>query len=149
MLLLDAQLLVPLAAGATSPRPIEKHKNTHQCDVDDFDLLEVLLGAQAVRLLPNVVTEASNLLRQHRRPERDVISLTLKKLVDASDEAYVASGAAREQADYIRLGLTDAALILCAKDDTLLTADAQLYLYAGRGVQAINFNHERERYGLV
>ena len=150
MLLLDAQLLVLLAVGATSPRLIEKHKNTHQFDVDDFDLLEVLLGAQAVRLLPNVVTEASNLLRQHRPPERDVISLTLEKLVDASDEVYVASGAACGQAEYIRLGSTDAALILCAKDDTLLTADAQLYLCAGfRGVQAINFNHERERYGLV
>ena len=150
MLVLDTQLLVLLAVGATSPRLIEKHKNTHQFDQDDYDLLQILLGRAQVRLLPNVVTEASNLLRQHKPPERHAICATLHRLVNASQETYISSSTACEHVDYVRLGLTDAALIIGAKDDVLLTADARLCLTAElRGVRAINFNHERERFGLV
>lgn len=132
MLVLDAQLLVLLAVGATSRRLIEKHKNTHQFDEDDFDLLEILLGRQQVRLLPNVVTEASNLLRQHRPPERDNVCRTLRHLVGIGHEVYIESAAACAQPDYAKLGLTDAALLLGASDHVLLTADARLYVSAER-----------------
>ena len=89
-------------------------------------------------------------MRQHKPPERTAINLTSKRLIEASDEIYVASASACSQADYLRLGGTDSALILGTGEDILLTAYAAAYFAASsKGIKVINFNHERERFGLV
>lgn len=147
---LDTQLLVLLAVGATSPRLIQKHKKTRSFDTDDYDLLTSLLGRRSLLLLPNTVTEASNHLLWHNPPERDAVCETLKKLVAQHSEIYVPSRAACQRAEYLRLGIADAALLSAIGAGTLLTADVALHLAAEHaGLSTVNFNHERERYGLV
>jgi hypothetical protein len=53
-----------------------------------------------------------------------------------------------DRCEFIRLGLTDAALIECASEDVaLVTTDFDLYQSAlAAGAQAYNFNHIRESY---
>ena len=148
--ILDSQLLVLLVVGATSKTMIAKHKKTRQFDTQDFDLLENLIGNNSILLLPNTVTEASNHLMWHKPPERDRICGTLRKLVERCAETYVESIRACRNDGFLRLGTSDAALMIAADDGILLTADAQLYVAAeAKGLRVVNFNHERERHGLA
>lgn len=149
-IVLDTQLLVLLAVGLTSPAIIAKHKKTRNFDIADFELLSGLIGMRALLLLPNIITEASNHLQWHKPPEREAVCGMLKTLVERHKEVYVESRSACDRPEYLRLGVEDAALLLATGGGTLLTADVALHLAAeGAGLSAVNFNHERERYGLV
>ena len=65
-------------------------------------------------------------------------------------EIYIESRDACSRPKYRRLGVADAALLSTAQDSLLLTADAALHIAAeASGLDTVNFNHERERYGLV
>ncbi|WP_423924705.1 hypothetical protein [Candidatus Palauibacter sp.] len=67
----DANLLVLLAVGLTDRRLIEKHKPLKQFSTDDYDrLIEIISQVKRVFVMPNTLTEASNLLAQHREPQR-------------------------------------------------------------------------------
>ena len=61
-------------------------------------------------------------------------------------ETYIESRRAANDSIFLRLGITDAALLnIVTKDHVLLTADVDLYLEATRrGHQAVNFNHHIE-----
>ena len=151
-ILLDTQLIVLLVVGLTSKAIIGKHKKLSEFSTDDFELLELLLGDDPkLVLLPNTVSEAGSLLRQHRNPERTAILSTFKKLIDLSRERYTASRVAASRAEYERLGITDSAIIACCtKRLRLLTADLDLYNAAREaGVDATNFNHERAYFRLI
>ena len=98
-----------------------------------------------VILLPNIVSEASNLLDQLKGERRELYMERLALLVKGSSERYVASGYAMEQPEYMALGVADAA-ILCAleRDTYLLTADNELYLAAlYRNCEAHHFQELR------
>jgi hypothetical protein len=60
-------------------------------------------------------------------------------------ERFIESRVAASQSEFLRLGLTDAALLQAADEPaTLLTADVDLYLAAvKRGFKAENFNYLR------
>lgn len=82
MLILDTQLLVLLVVGLTSPKIISKHKNLTAFDESDYELLRAMLGTDPnIVLLPNIVTESSNLLRQHRDSERTRIMTIFQELI--------------------------------------------------------------------
>lgn len=141
---LDTHLLVLLVVGHVDRSLIERHKNLSAYDVDGFDLLvEVLHGYSQIVLTPNTLTEASNLLRQVREPDRFRITMALGELVRQGNERYVISKDASLETIFGRLGLTDAALMIVARDQTvLLSADNDLYLAASRaGFDVVNFAH--------
>jgi hypothetical protein len=121
---IDTNLLVLLVVGFTTPDAITQHKRTSGYTLRDFDVLHRFCsGFQRRVTLPHVLAEASNFLRSER--ER----ATLRALVSSFVELTIPSVEAVARPEYIRLGLTDAALLArgTAQDDyLLLTADGQL-----------------------
>jgi hypothetical protein len=151
-IILDTNLLLLLVVGITSRELIDVHDRLAQYSDADFDLLGAYLGrASPIVVTPHTLTETSNLLRQIRNPHRDNISATLRALVNRVEERFVDGRTACEHADYLRLGLTDCALMaIGGEDEELLTVDLDLYLAAlHRGQRAVNFNHQRVAAGLL
>ncbi|GJD61538.1 hypothetical protein MPEAHAMD_1681 [Methylobacterium frigidaeris] len=112
----------------------------------------LLLGSEpSLILLPNTVSEAANLLRQHRDPERRIIMETFKSFIHAHCERDVASKVATSRREYRRLGVADAAILeSCTDACEILTADADLHVTAsGLGMRSRNLNHMREDYGIL
>lgn len=147
-IVLDANLLVLFVVGATSRIYIEKHKRLRAFVPEAFDLLnELITQAPAVLVTPNTWTEACNLASQIAEPARSKVRETLRRLVAATDETYVESRTATEAAEYMRLGLADAALIVGMPNEAkVLTVDLDLYLaLLRRGRRATNFNHLLEQ----
>ena len=105
-------------------------------------LLGLLSRANRICVTPNTLTEASNLLRQHREPERSDLMTRLWLLIDESEEIVVSSSRASANSEFDRLGLTDAVLLEVASEERpLITVDLNLYLAAltkGESV-ALNF----------
>jgi hypothetical protein len=151
-LILDTQLMVLLAVGVTSPRIIKKHKKLSSFTEDDFELLLLLIGADPeLLLLPNIVAEAANLLRQHADPEKAAIMGNFASLVAQNKERYIESMLVVRQGEYRKLGVTDTAILeACEASGGILTADAGLHDAAlRRGLRSTNFNHKREEFGIL
>jgi hypothetical protein len=111
-LILDASLLVLLVVGATSRSLVERHKRLKAFTTEDFDLLLGLVThAPEVLLTPNTLTEASSLLRHIEGPARNDIQETFRRLVLVASEEYIPSRGAVVRNEFLRLGLTDAALL--------------------------------------
>jgi predicted nucleic acid-binding protein len=148
---IDANLLVLFIAGRTDPDLIQRHRNLTAYDADAFDLLvETLAKYPKIALTPGTLTEASNLLRQIREPDRHRVTMVLGDFIRSEDEIYIPSRDASREVMFGRLGLTDAALLILARNNAaLLSADNDLYLAASKeGINAINFAHLYEaRFG--
>ena len=147
-LFIDANLIVLLVVGQAGRDLIAKHRRTRTLfAIEDYDrLIRAISRVGELRVTPNTLTEASNLLGQHGEPERSQLLLTLRALVERSPETVVASVDAARHAAFPRLGLTDAALLeVVSAGAPLLTVDLDLYVAAlASGEEAaINFNHWR------
>lgn len=142
---IDTELLVLLVVGTTKRELILKHRRLQKFQVQDYDLLmRIIQNVDQLLLTPNILTEASNLLAQHRDPEKARFFKTLRALVDKSEEKVVPSQDASNNRHFIRLGLTDEALLeVVSKSTPLLTTDLDLYLAATSkdGEAAVNFRH--------
>ena len=144
---IDSNLLVLLAVGAVDPNIIAKHKRLQAYSIEDFELLTSLVApTQRLLVTPNTLTEASNLLAQHGEPERSHLLEGLRVLIEESEEIVVASTEAAWNTDFLRLGLTDAALLEVVSASTpLLTVDLDLYLAAAKAPEsAVNFTALRD-----
>lgn len=141
----DASLLTLLVVGSLEPGLITKHRRLQGYFIEDFEILVGLLkGIDKTFVTPNTLTEASNLLAQHGEPERSRLFEYLRLLIDRSEEIMVVSEEAPRNDHFLRLGLTDAALLEVAKPETpLLTVDVALYVEAQRNGAAVNFTHLR------
>lgn len=143
---LDTNLLVLFVVGLTNPTYIDRHRRTRQLFVHrDFRLLEhLLLQAADLLLMPNVLSETSNLLRQgaHGAMQAE-IDLAFRALVIAKPEIYVPSRRAAGNASFARLGLTDAALLSLERPDcVIVTTDHGLHATALHlGLLSVNFTH--------
>jgi predicted nucleic acid-binding protein len=148
--LLDTNLLVLLIVGSTSEAHIVKHKRTRSYDVQSFRLLRDTLVGNFTKLIttPHVLAESSALLRQCAEPLRSHLTETLAHWASESREEYLPAEQVVLRPEYMRLGLTDAAIIAQAsREIVLLTDDLQVYLEAAQaGVQAENFTHLRDAY---
>ena len=154
---IDANLLVLLVVGTTGRHLIAKHKRLRSFLQDDYERLIQQIAdttspdavadppaAGAVRVTPNTLTEASNLLAQHQEPERSLFFRTLRFLIENSTEVVVASADASRTSAFPRLGLTDAALLEVVSPETpLLTVDLDLYCEVAQRDHraAVNFRH--------
>ena len=146
-LFIDANLIVLLVVGLAGRDLIARHRRTRTFAVEDYDrLIRAISRVGKLRVTPNTLTEASNLLGQHREPQRSRLLLKLRDLIEQSPETVVASADAARRDVFPRLGLADAALLeIVSADAPLLTVDLDLYVAAlASGEEAaINFNHWR------
>ena len=142
---IDANLLLLLIVGSVGRDLITKHRRLKNFTVEDFDsLINLLHPVEKVFVTPNTLTETSNLLAQHRDPERSHFFDKLKFIIQESKEIVVASTVASRNNAFKQLGLTDAALLELATAETpLVTVDLALYLEASAKGQdtAVNFTH--------
>ncbi len=146
-LAIDTNLLVLLVVGLASKDFLARHKRLREFSVADFDLLSSIVNTHSpIVITPNVWTETSNLARQIAQPARDLVSRVMQEMISRTEEAYVASSSAGRRSEFLRLGLSDAALLeLKPNAIPILTSDLDLYLAAQRsGREAVNFNHIRE-----
>ena len=144
---LDTNLLVLFVVGSESRDLISKHRRLEHYFAEDYDILyELLQDTDELFVTPNTLTEASNLVSQHREPERSLLMRRLQYLIHGSKEVVVASVDASSNEKFEALGLTDAALLEAITTDTpLLTVDFDLYLAAIETGEekAINFTPYR------
>jgi hypothetical protein len=139
-------LLLLLVVGSASQAYIAKHRRLQAYTTEDYRLLQNVIGGTPIILMPNTLTEVSNLAAYIGDPAQTHIFQVLKAVIQSAPESYVESRAACAAASFLRLGLSDAALMLGARGEecTLLTADLDLYLEASKsGAKAVNFNHLR------
>ena len=143
-LFIDANLIVLLVVGQAGRDLIARHRRTRTFTVEDYDrLIQAVSPVAELRVTPNTLTEASNLLGQHGEPQRSRLLTRLGELIERSPEIIVASVDAVRRDAFPRLGLTDAALLeVVSADAPLLTVDFNLYraALAGGEEAAINFN---------
>ena len=134
-----------LVVGATGKHLIAKHRRLQVFDIEDYERLARLVRSIGhIMVTPNILTEASNLLGQHGEPERSLIFGTLRAFIDETEEVFVDSKTAAGNSKFIRLGLTDAALLeVVSRSNPLITTDLDLYLAASAvdGDAAFNFFH--------
>ena len=143
--LIDANLLVLFVVGRAGRQLIAKHRRLREFSVEDYDrLVKMIRMVDQVVVTPNTLTETSNLLAQHRNPERLRFFDVLRFLIENSEEITVASVDVSRSRAFRRLGLTDAAVLEVISADTpLLTVDLDLYnaAMAKDSNAAVNFWH--------
>jgi rRNA-processing protein FCF1 len=149
--LVDTNILVLYIIGTLDPDLIRKHKRTSKFLPTDYRLLDGLLRRfRRIVTTPNVLTEVSNLVDQIGGETGPKLQALLGGLVETSfEEHYVQSVDASKEEEFQRLGLADSSILLLAREDLLvLTDDRHLYMaLLNRGIEAINFDHVRLRYG--
>ena len=143
---IDSNLLLLLIVGSVGRDLVAKHRRLREkFTVEDFDRLNNLFDrVKQVFVTPNTLTETSNLLSQHRNPERSLFFDKLKCIIEVSKEVVVTSADASRNNAFKQLGLTDAALLEVVTAETpLLTVDLDLYLAALTKAKdtAVNFTH--------
>lgn len=146
-IVIDANLLILLVVGVTEPTLIGRHKRTKSFDEGDFPLLTTILASyEQIVVTPHIVTEASNLISQIEEPTATRLRQTLATLLPQHDERHEDSATLSAHPAYLRLGITDAAVLtLVQKALPLITVDLQLYLAAAHiSDKAFNFNHVRQ-----
>jgi len=144
--LVDTNLLLLLLIGRFDRDRIRRFKNTSAFTVDDYDLLEAILGlVQRFVTTPHILTEVSNLSSQLGDPVRSDLFAELPAMLAGMEEYHVAFPAACSEPCFTRLGLTDSAVVqLVVGRYLVVTTDADLYIYLDEvGGDVINFSHIR------
>ncbi len=145
---IDANLLVLFVVGSVDRELIRKHRRLQRFSIKDYDrLIDAIDAVAKVYVTPNTLTETSNLLAQHRDPERSRFFDRLRFIIDKSEEIVVASTNASHRTEFKRLGLTDSVLLEVVSGETpLLTVDLDLYLAALEKdpASAVNFTHHQD-----
>jgi hypothetical protein len=141
-LAIDTNLLVLLVVGMTNPAYIRRHRRlTPTYNTAHFELIRSLLIQESrVVCTSHILTEASNLLRQTGEPMRSKIMTTYGAFIQSAEEPAIPAREAARSPSFIRLGLTDAALLsLDPKEVRLLTVDHDLHVACSRlGFEVLN-----------
>jgi len=144
--LVDTNLLVLLVVGDVNRDRIETFKRTQSYTVGDYEVLTDALRGKLVFTLPHVLSEVSN-LTDLSGPEEARARQVLRERIKTFEEPLLPSRDAAASSVFERLGLTDAAILVAARDHrcAVLTADLRLVLaLEGAGVPVLNFNRFRE-----
>lgn len=123
--LLDAHLLVLLTIGSFDLDLVGNHPRLNAYSRSDFHFLSDLIEHSGpIRLVPQVMAEASNLLGTRR----EALMTQLGNVIMQSVEIQVPAEVAIQRAEFRRLGITDAVLIEAATPEIpLVTADGALF----------------------
>jgi hypothetical protein len=150
-LVLDANLIVLLVVGLADEKLVPQHKRTRAYSINDFRLLrKIISNFDEVTVLPNALSEASNLLDFEGEGQPAKIFVQFSHLIATCREVYIPSVIASVRSEFRRLGLTDAATLEMGKEHFhILSADVGLYLAAlEAGYAASNFTHAIEAAGV-
>ena len=151
-ILVDSNLLLLYFVGLHDSTMIQRFKRTKVYAPKDFVLLGRFLEKfQRIVTTPNIMSEVSNLAGQMGSPAKEEFFLAFAEKIDIPgnddklDERYVASREASRIEAFVKVGLTDSAIIHLAKDRFLvLTDDFRLAGMLGHlSIDVINFNHLR------
>ena len=146
-LLFDTNVLILYIVGKTDTRLVNRHRRLASFTADDYALLAAI-AARAGQLvyLPNVATEASNLLGQSERSADRRILRTFHDYLNTACEIFVPTPTAAARPEFWYLDFTDCALLTETLSDVMMISiDAKLCYNAQRlGLHAVNFNHIRE-----
>ena len=145
---IDSNLLMLLIVSGKDRYLISKRRRLQDfSEKDDEILLNLVERFDKIYVTPNTLTETSNLLGQHKEPERSQFLKRLRTVIEESEEIVVTSVDASNNEAFERLGLTDAALLEPVMTETpRITVDFDLYHAAlmKKGEDAaINFTHYR------
>jgi hypothetical protein len=146
----DTNLLLLLVVGASSKAFIAMHRRLNGYTAADFELLTLLISEfSEIVLLPHIVAETSNFVRNIGNPARSKVQLTLKTLILTTIELPIASAFGALRYEFLELGITDAVILhLCGMDldgirPTLITVDSSLADNASAlGYQVIDYKSE-------
>jgi hypothetical protein len=147
ILALDANMIVLLVVGLADENAVPIHKRTRAYTVKDFRLLlKIISNYERLAVVPNALSEASNLLDMEGDGLPAKIFARFSNFIETTNEQYVPSANAVARREFRRLGLSDAAMLeMGAADLHILSADVGLYLAALKaGYKAFNFTHAIE-----
>lgn len=131
-LILDTNVLAVFVIGRVDPNLLGVAKRFKEYRPSDFEILYTYLSLfNEIIILPNIISEVSNLIRYLKGERRQACMEVLASLALSGSERYIPSDSAARQPEYITLGITDAAILCALGEDTyLLTADRELQLAA-------------------
>lgn len=144
--LVDTNILLLLVVGSYDRAPVPRFKRTAQYTVEDFDLAMRLTRRFArVVTTAGILTEVSNLAGQLGGAARAACFAVFARNIQLLDERPVDSAAVARTPEFVRFGLTDAAILAVAQGGYLvLTDDLRLSGYlASRDLPVLNFTHLR------
>ncbi|MDO9298441.1 hypothetical protein [Bradyrhizobium sp.] len=147
VLVLDTNLIILLIVGLADEKSVPTHKRTRAYSVNDFRLLlKIISTYEDMRVIPNALSEASNLLDFEGDGLPAKIFACFSHFVSTTKECYIPSLDALQRNEIRRLGLTDTATLELGKEGFhILSADAGLCIAASRaGYIASNFIHAIE-----
>ncbi len=132
MIVIDTNSLIILILGLIDSKLIDTHKRTSIYDKADYEtLLRVIEDFKKVKLLPNILTEADNLLNDLPKNLKEQYLSKIKDLMSMVKEEYIQSLEAPKDYAFRDLGLTDTlALKLAESCELLITSDSKLSDYA-------------------
>lgn len=146
MILIDTNALIVLLIGFIDTGLFKNHDKTSIYEKQDFvDLLGVIGSLDKLVVLPNVWTEADNLLNRFRGHYKDKYVEELTKTIKETTEKYLESITATKSSGFFDLGLTDSLLLELAKECKLLiTSDSTLSDYAiSSGIKVYDMKKSR------
>ena len=145
-IVIDTNILLLYIIGKYNPERIEKFKRTCSYSKEEFFILKNFLSYFREKFTtPNILTEVSNFTGQIEDPMKSEVRNVFKEEISITNEKYIESVTASEDASFNSYGLADSSIFNLAKTGYLvLTDDFKLYnALIKRGVDAINFNHLR------
>lgn len=144
VLALDANLILLLIVGSADEAVIPEHKRTRAYSIKDFRLLvEVISNYQEVAVVPNALSEVSNLLSFEADNLSRKIVENFSRFIANTREYYITSVDAATRKEFRWLGLSDSAILELARGEVhILTADVGLHIAAlNAGYKSFNFTH--------
>ena len=141
MIIIDTNALILIIIGSIDPRIFKNHKRTSLYDEEDYEYLIKIVGdMKKLVVLPNIWTEADNLLNDFRGQYKDMYISILKNVTKEITEQYIKTSDAVDNDTIYDLGITDTQILTIAKNcDFLITADSKLADYANaNGVKVVD-----------
>jgi len=145
--LLDSNLLLLLVVGLYRRSLVGTFKRLRAYTLEDFTFVQGIVAYFArVVVTPNVLTEVSN-LAMHLGNEAEGCLRIVRDQLTLLSERHVASNLAASEPIFLRLGLTDAAIVRAARSKLLVfTDDLPLTLSLQHaGLAVVNLNHLRSQ----
>lgn len=146
-LLLDTNVLILFLIGSVAPERVGSHRRLRVFDRIDLTNVQRIAGAFERHVsVPNVLTEASNLIGSDPQEAAPGATIALANYVGFLSEIFEPSANVTEGRAYRRFGLADAVIEKVARerDVTVVTSEHALHGYLeSNGVKAINIWHFR------
>ncbi|MEM6333859.1 MAG: hypothetical protein AAF823_11025 [Planctomycetota bacterium] len=145
-IVIDTNLLLLLIVYSACPELVGKARRVQDFTVEDSEsLVRIISASRGTATTTHVLTETSNLLGQVSGLDRERLMTKFKGLIYESDELCSPARRVAKNPAFVRLGITDAALVDTLDESTvLLSVDAKLVFETlNQGKLAINFNHYR------